>query len=52
MSRRYRRNWTTNFDYFYIMYSPDGWTDPLPRSLIPIASGREFVLYRIVKPAR
>jgi hypothetical protein len=48
----YWRNWTTDFDYLYIMYPPDGWQDPLPGTLTPITSGREFVLYRIVKPAR
>jgi hypothetical protein len=46
----YWRNWTADFDYLYIMYPTDDRFNPLPGTLIPVTSGREFLLYRIAKP--
>ena len=43
----YWKDWTRDFDYLYLMYPTEGWTNPLPEILTPISSGREFVLYRI-----
>jgi hypothetical protein len=43
----YWKTWTMDFDYLYLMYPTEGWTNPLPEILTPISSGREFVLYRI-----
>jgi hypothetical protein len=43
----YWKTWTSDFDYLYLMFPTEGWTNPLPEILTPISSGREFVLYRI-----
>jgi len=47
----YWHNWTSDFDYLYIMFPTANWTNPMPETLTRIASGREFVLYRIGKAA-
>jgi hypothetical protein len=48
-ARAYVRDWPKRFDYLYVV-GPRA-ANPEPALLTPLASGQEFDLYRIAKPA-
>ena len=45
----YWRNWTTDYDYLYVLFTGPGFQNPDPANLHQVFSGDRFVLYRIQK---
>jgi hypothetical protein len=47
----YWRQWQDKFDYLYVMYTADDFSNPAPEALTLVYSGTRFRLYKINKPA-
>jgi hypothetical protein len=47
----YWREWQDKFDYLYVMYTADDFSNPAPDVLTLVYSGQRFRLYKIHKPA-
>jgi len=48
----YWQRWQDKFDYLYVMYTADDFSNPAPEVLTLIYSGQRFRLYKIHKPAQ
>jgi hypothetical protein len=46
----YWRQWQDKFDYLYVMYTADDFSNPAPDILTLVYSGQRFRLYKIRKP--
>lgn len=49
-SKEYWREWTTRFDYLYVLFTGDEALNPDPARLTLVVDGDRFQLYRINKP--
>jgi hypothetical protein len=47
----YWRQWQDKFDYLYVMYTADDFSNPAPDVLTLVYSGSRFRLYKVRKPA-
>jgi hypothetical protein len=45
----YWANWRANFDYLYVIHTPEGYEPPL-HGLVPLVRNSDFALYRIEHP--
>jgi hypothetical protein len=43
----YWSQWTTDYDYLYILFTDRGYANPDPTRLTPVFAGNRFVLYQI-----
>ncbi len=43
----YWRNWTSDYDYLYVLFTDEDFENPDPKHLTEIFSGERFVLYHI-----
>jgi hypothetical protein len=49
--RVYWRNWTSDYDYFYVLWMSEDEPNPAPDRLSEVFSGRGFRLYRVLHPS-
>jgi hypothetical protein len=47
----YWQKWQDKFDYLYVMYAADDFTNPAPDALTLVYSGKRFRLYKVRKSA-
>jgi hypothetical protein len=43
----YWGQWTSDYDYVYVLFTTPGYQNPDPERLTPVFEGSQFVLYRI-----
>ena len=48
----YWEQWQEKFDYLYVMYAADDFSNPAPEVLTLLYSGDRFRLYKIRKPGQ
>jgi hypothetical protein len=46
----YWANWTSDFDYIYVLFTGTAYPNPDPERLAPVYAGNRFMLYKITAP--
>ena len=46
----YWANWTSDYDYIYVLFTGTAYPNPDPARLTPVYAGNRFMLYKITAP--